>query len=53
MDKNTPYSGRLEICQAGIWGTICEFYLDRIIATVACRQIDINATGKQDSILHT
>ncbi|EFJ40767.1 hypothetical protein VOLCADRAFT_107987 [Volvox carteri f. nagariensis] len=31
--------GRLEICQSGYWGTICESGFNQAAATVACRQL--------------
>ena len=37
--------GRLEVCQVGVWGTICNYLWDRNDATVACRQLGLNVTG--------
>lgn len=45
MDGTSPYDGRLEVCLAGVWGTICSYLWDRSDAMVACRQLGINATG--------
>lgn len=47
MDGNSPHDGRLEICQAGVWGTVCdyEWEWDRQDGIVACRQLGINTTG--------
>ena len=45
VDGTSENNGRLEICQASVWGTICNFGWDRNDAIVACRQLGINATG--------
>lgn len=38
-------TGRLEICNANMWGTVCDtsFYL--LDAQVACKQLGFSATG--------
>ena len=46
MDGTSAYDGRLEICLANVWGTICNHLWDRNDAIVACRQLGINATGE-------
>ena len=45
VDGNSPRDGRLEVCQVGVWGTICAYMWDRNDTMVACRQLGINATG--------
>ena len=47
MDGNSLYDGGLEICQVGVWGTICDYLWDRTDSLVACRQLfGDNVTGK-------
>ena len=41
----SPHNGRIEFCQFGVWGTICDSLWDRVDSMVACRQLGINATG--------
>ena len=31
--------GRLEVCQHGIWGTVCEDIFSRVDARVVCRNL--------------
>ena len=31
--------GRLEVCQHGIWGTVCEDLFSRVDARVVCRNL--------------
>ena len=46
VDGNSPYDGGLEICQVGVWGTICDYLWDRTDSLVACRQLfGDNVTG--------
>ncbi len=51
MDGTSDFDGRLEICQVGVWGTICNAWWDRNDAIVACRQLGINATGMSALLL--
>ena len=39
LDGRFPYEGRVEICQHGVWGTICDDRISQIDARVICRQL--------------
>ena len=39
-------SGRVEICQDGLWKAICDRNWTRYDAAVACRQLGYSAIGK-------
>ena len=44
-------TGRLEVCNANEWGTVChdQFYL--VDARVACRQLGFSDAGKRGSVI--
>lgn len=53
MDGPSSREGRVEICNNGEWGTICDRYYyswDYEDARVVCRQLGFAAAGNDNSI---
>ena len=46
VDGRSQYEGRVEVCQEGLWGFVCDDLWTEASGIVACRQAGINATGK-------
>ena len=48
LQGGTANSGRVEICNNNIWGTVCSDSWGTVDAQVACRQLGLPATGKSE-----
>ena len=45
---NDMTEGRLEICNNGVWGTVCHHFWDDLDAEVICRQLGFETVGKEN-----
>lgn len=46
VNGSSPLEGRVEICNSGQWGTVCDDSWGTRDADIACRQLGFSGTGK-------
>ena len=46
MNGSTAKVGRVEVCYAGQYGTVCDDFWDEPEARVLCRQLDYTSGGE-------
>ena len=52
QDGTDVSNGRVEICQNGIWGSVCNSGWDYADASVVCRQLGYGTEGKMNISLY-
>ena len=46
IDGPSSLEGRLEVCQDGVWGSVCDDIWTEENSLVVCRQLGINVTSE-------
>ena len=53
LQGGTATSGRVEICNDNIWGTVCDDFWGTQDAQVACRQLGLSSDSKAACFLYS
>ena len=51
LQGGTGVRGRVEICNANQWGTVCDDFWSTADAQVACRQLGLPTTGVHNTCM--
>ena len=52
LQGGTTTQGRVEICNANVWGQVCDDFWGNVDARVACRQLGFTITGVHTYFLY-
>ena len=52
MNGQSSNEGRVEVCRAGVWGTVCDDFWGTADAQVVCRQLGFSDSGKARVVTH-